>query len=42
MDPLKPTEKGRERVLRAAEACERLLKERFGARRVIRGVRRPP
>jgi predicted nucleotidyltransferase len=35
MESSKPTEKSREQVLEAAEACKRLLRERFGARRVI-------
>jgi predicted nucleotidyltransferase len=35
MESAKPTAKSREQVLEAAEACKRLLRERFGARRVI-------
>jgi predicted nucleotidyltransferase len=35
MESSKPTAKSREQVLEAAEACKRLLRERFGARRVI-------
>ena len=35
VESLKPTEKRREQILQAAEACKRLLRERFGARRVI-------
>jgi predicted nucleotidyltransferase len=35
MDPSELTAKRRKQVLEAAEACRRLLKERFGARRVI-------
>jgi predicted nucleotidyltransferase len=35
MKSSKPTEKSREQVLEAAEACKRLLREHFGARQVI-------
>jgi predicted nucleotidyltransferase len=35
MESSKPTEQNREQVLAAAEACMRLLRERFGARRVV-------
>jgi predicted nucleotidyltransferase len=35
MESSELTEKRREQVLEAAEACKRLLRERFGARRVI-------
>jgi predicted nucleotidyltransferase len=35
MESSKPTEQNREQVLEAAEACMRLLRERFGARRVV-------
>jgi hypothetical protein len=35
MESSKSSEKSREQVLEAGEACKRLLGERFGARRVI-------
>jgi predicted nucleotidyltransferase len=35
MESSKPTEQNREQVLEAAEAYMRLLRERFGARRVV-------
>jgi hypothetical protein len=35
MEPSQLTEKRKEQVLEAPEACARLLRERFGARRVI-------